>query len=128
VNEIEKVQQLLRTFGAKLKYHRFPPKQSPNSFETELYNQLKTEQKTGEEELIAKLFIKSDLNPTKDGNEDAKLKYLGTQEFLSISLCGSEETESIFIPVTGTTKEALQEMLKQMELIRSRYVNKMYEK
>ena len=56
MTEIDRVQQLLRTFGAKLKYQRIRGVNFPK-FETETYNQLQQEQSTDEEEFIAKLYL-----------------------------------------------------------------------
>jgi hypothetical protein len=47
--------------------------------------------------------------PTKD--ETTGLQYEGEHQLLSISIIGSEETKPVFIPVTGTPLEALEEML-----------------
>jgi hypothetical protein len=45
-----------------------------------------------------------------ESKSDTKLQYLGTHELLSISLMGSEEGKPAFIPVEGTTSEALNTM------------------
>ena len=56
LSEFDRVQQLLRTFGAKLKYQRNRGDNFPK-FETETYDQLQQEQATDEEEFIAKLYL-----------------------------------------------------------------------
>ena len=66
------------------------------------------------------------LKPFKSEESESKLKYHGTHELLSISICGSEEAEPIFIPVKSTTKEALQLMLHHMETLRKTYIQNMY--
>ena len=59
VDEIEKVQNLLRSYGSKLKYQRFEddrPVTQP-SFETQRYRTLVAVQETEEQELVAKLVL-----------------------------------------------------------------------
>ena len=56
LTEIDRVQQLLRTFGSKMKYQRYRGDNFPK-FETEEYHQLQQEQDTDEEEFIAKLYL-----------------------------------------------------------------------
>ena len=56
------------------------------------------------------------------------MKYAGTQELLSISLIGSEESKSEFIPVEQTTEQALDQMMKKMNELRQKYLQKLYPK
>jgi hypothetical protein len=59
---------------------------------------------------------------------NSKLKYIGTQELLSISLIGSEESKAEFIPVEQTTEQALDQMIKKMNELRQKYLRKLYPK
>ena len=56
MSEFDRVQQLLRTFGATLKYQRNRGNDFPK-FETETYDQLQQEQASDEDEFIAKLYL-----------------------------------------------------------------------
>jgi hypothetical protein len=56
LTEIDRVRQLLRTFGAKLKYQRNRGDHFPK-FEPETYDQLQQEQATEDEQFIAKLDL-----------------------------------------------------------------------
>ena len=61
-------------------------------------------------------------------NSSSKLQYLGTHELLSISLIGSEEEKSEFIPVRNTTTETLNTMINKMNEIRKKYLHMLYPK
>ncbi|EGF80718.1 hypothetical protein BATDEDRAFT_24563 [Batrachochytrium dendrobatidis JAM81] len=61
-----------------------------------------------------------------ESKSDTKLQYLGTHELLSISLMGSEEEKPEFIPVEGTTTEALNIMIIKMNEIRKKYLHMLY--
>jgi hypothetical protein len=50
---------------------------------------------------------------------NSKLKYIGTHELLSISFICSEEINADFIPVEGTTEQALDIMMTKMNELRS---------
>ena len=67
------------------------------------------------------------LKPNKQVSS-SKLKYSGTQELLSISLIGSEESKAEFIPVEQTTEQALDQMMKKMNELRQKYLQKLYPK
>jgi hypothetical protein len=56
LSEFDRVQQLLRTFGSKMKYQRYRGDNFPK-FDTEEYHQLQQEQATDEDEFIAKLYL-----------------------------------------------------------------------
>ena len=56
MTEIDRVQKLLRAFGAKLKYQKYRGDDFPK-LETVDYHQLQQEQDTDEEEFIAKLYL-----------------------------------------------------------------------
>ncbi|EGF77072.1 hypothetical protein BATDEDRAFT_92045 [Batrachochytrium dendrobatidis JAM81] len=53
---------------------------------------------------------------------NSKLKYIGTHELLSISFIGSEESNADFIPVEGTTEQALDVMMTKMNELRKKYL------
>ncbi|KAJ8330397.1 hypothetical protein O5D80_001393 [Batrachochytrium dendrobatidis] len=53
---------------------------------------------------------------------NSKLKYIGTHELLSISFIGSEEYNADFIPVEGTTEQALDVMMTKMNELRKKYL------
>jgi hypothetical protein len=59
---------------------------------------------------------------------NSKLKYIGTHELLSISFIGSEEINADFIPVEGTTEQALDIMMTQMNELRSYSLSENYSK
>jgi hypothetical protein len=63
-----------------------------------------------------------------ESQSDTKLQFLGTHELLSISLMGSEEENAEFIPVEGTTTEALNIMIIKMNEIRKKYLHMLYPK
>lgn len=66
------------------------------------------------------------IESTSDKQANSNLQILGEHQLLSISVIGSEEEQPTFIPVTGTTLEALKEMLKVMDEVRKRYIQKLY--
>jgi len=63
-----------------------------------------------------------------ESTTNSKLKYIGTHELLSISLIGSEENGAEFIPVEGTTEQALDIMMTKMNEIRKKYLQLLYPK
>ena len=63
-----------------------------------------------------------------ESKTNSKLKYLGTHELLSISFIGSEENNAEFIPVEGTTEEALDKMMTKMNEIRKKHLQLLYPK
>lgn len=63
-----------------------------------------------------------------ESESDTKLQYLGTHELLSISLMSSEDNKPEFIPVEGTTTEALNSMIIMMNEIRKKYLHMFYPK
>ena len=65
---------------------------------------------------------------TVESKTNSKLKYLGTHELLSISFIGSEEDNAEFIPVEGTTEEALDLLMRKMNEIRKKYLQLLYPK
>jgi hypothetical protein len=60
ITEIERVQNLLKTFATKLKYQRYHDNRMTSqqpSFETGDYREMAEEQETGEQELITKILL-----------------------------------------------------------------------
>lgn len=63
-----------------------------------------------------------------ESTTNSKLKYIGTHELLSISFIGSEENGAEFIPVEGTTEQALDIRMTKMNEIRKKYLQLLYPK
>jgi hypothetical protein len=63
-----------------------------------------------------------------ESTTNSKLKYIGSHELLSISIIGSEEKDAEFIPVEGTTEQALDLMMTKMNEIRKKYLQLLYPK
>jgi hypothetical protein len=62
---------------------------------------------------------------TKQASLQLIIEYSGAQELLSISLIGSEEAKSEFIPVEQTTEQGLDQMMKKMNVLRQKYLQQL---
>lgn len=67
------------------------------------------------------------LKPDIENKVDGQLQYTGSHNLLSISLMGNEEKESIFIPADESPEITIDKWIKEMDIIRKKYIKNMFE-